>query len=139
MAMDEDERSTVDLPWGASTATWAAGALFILSGVQLLTEALYDGLAGVAIASTVLISVGLILVILGLDLLVNPFRHRALGIAIILVSFLATVAMLATFYVAPEGAVLLFVSPAAGVVGGIYAILYESDNQGLANAGSSGT
>jgi hypothetical protein len=119
----------IDLPWPASTTTWAAGALFMLSGVQLIIEALYDGLTWVAIASTVLIGIGLILVILGLDLLVNPFRHRALGVAIIIVSVAATVAMLATFSVAPEGAVLLFVSPAGGVVGGIWAILYERSNE----------
>jgi hypothetical protein len=110
----------------------------MLSGVQLVIEALYDGLTGVAIASTVLIFIGLVLVILGLDLLVNPFRHRALGVAIILVSVVATVAMIATFSVAPVGAVLLFVSPAGGIVGGILAIVYESSEEDLADAGTLG-
>lgn len=120
-ALDE-----VDLPWPAATVTWAGGALFVLSGAQLALEALYDGLTGVAIAAIVLIGIGLALVILGLDLIVNPFRHRALGVTIIIVSALATVTMLATFSVAPEGAPLLFVSPAGGIVGGIMAILRES-------------
>jgi hypothetical protein len=135
---NEYARDNVDLPWGASSATWAGGALFMLSGVQLVIEALYDGLTGVAIASTVLIFIGLVLVILGLDLLVNPFRHRALGVAIILASVVATVAMIATFSVAPVGAVLLFVSPAGGIAGGILAILYESSEEDLADAGTLG-
>ena len=135
MAVDYG-RDNVELPWGASTVTWAGGALFMLSGVQLVIEALYDGLTEVAIASTVLIGIGLILVILGLDLLVNPFRHRALGVAIILVSLVATVAMLATFFVAPMGAALLFVSPVGGIVGGSWAILYESSDVDLPGAGS---
>lgn len=116
----------VDIPWPAATVTWAGGALFVLSGAQLALEALYDGLTGVAIAAIVLIGIGLTLVILGLDLIVNPFRHRALGVTIIIVSALATVTMLATFSVAPGGAPLLFVSPAGGIVGGILAILRES-------------
>jgi hypothetical protein len=99
--------------------------LFMLSGGQLVTEALYDGVTIVAIASTVLIAIGLVLVILGLDLITNPFRHRALGVAIIVVSGLATLAMLAAFYVAPEGAFLLFVSPMASAVGGVTAILHK--------------
>lgn len=118
-------RDEVDLPWPAATVTWAGGALFVLSGAQLALEALYDGLTGVAIAAIVLIGIGLALVILGLDLIVNPFRHRALGVTIIIVSALATVTMVATFSVAPEGAPLLFVSPAGGIVGGIMAILRE--------------
>jgi hypothetical protein len=128
----------VDLPWGASTITWAGGALFMLSGAQLATEALYDGLIWVAIASTVLIGVGLILVILGLDLLVNPFRHQALGVTIILVAVLAAVVMIVTFVVAPMGAVLLFVSPMSGILGGAWAILYESSEEDLRGAGSLG-
>jgi hypothetical protein len=130
-----DFEPNVDLPWGASAATWAGGILFMLSGGLLVSESLYDGATGAAIASTILIGIGLILVFLGIDLLVNPFRHRALGVAIILVSIVATVAMIASFYVGPAGAILLFVSPASSLVGGVAAILYERSDDDLLDAG----
>ena len=118
-------REDVQPPWGPSTFAMAAGVLYMLSGVQLLAEAFGDTSTVIAIACVVEIFAGLAIVILGLNLVVNPFRHQTFGVAIIVVSGLATVAMLSAFSLAPNGAVLLFVSPAGGVSAGAWAILLD--------------
>ena len=125
MAM-ESPYADVELPWVAAVYTMAAGVLYMLSGAGVLAEALYNGATASAIACVVLISIGLLIVLLGLDLLINPFRHRALGVAIIIVSSLAFVSMIVTFYTLTGGESVLFVLPVGGIVAGVSAILYES-------------
>lgn len=116
----------VDEPWVAAAYSMAAGVLYMLAGSQVLIEALYLDATVAALVCVVLITLGLIVVLLGLDLLVNPFRHRALGIAICIVSGLSFVAMIVSFSLAAPGEYLLGVLPIGGIVAGASAILYES-------------
>ena len=118
----------LETPWVEASYTAASGVLFMLSGAGTAAEALYDGLTGAVLACTILIAAGLALVILGLDLLVNPFRHRALGILIIVVSTLAFLVLVFSLYLAP-GVPVLFVLPVGGIVCGIGAILYQLPNE----------
>lgn len=124
--VQDSSLADVEEPWVAATYTMAAGVTYMLSGAGVLSEALYLGATGVAIACVVLITFGLLLVLLGLDLLFNPFRHRGLGIAICFVSGLAFVAMIVAFSVATQGEYELGVLPIGGIVAGVWAILYES-------------
>ena len=104
----------------------ASGALYMLAGTQVLIEALYLDTTVIALVCVVLITLGLAVVLLGLDLLVNPFRHRSLGIAICIVSGLCFVAMIVSFSLATPGEYLLGVLPIGGILAGASAILYES-------------
>lgn len=98
----------------------------MLSGVQLLIESLYIGATVTALASVALLTVGLVIVLLGLDLLVNPFRHRGLGIAICITSGFAFAALVFSLSVATQGEYVLCVVPSGGIAAGVSAILYTS-------------
>lgn len=122
----ESSLDDVEMPWVAASYSMAAGVIYMLSAVQLLIESLYLGATVTALASVALLTFGLVIVLLGLDLLVNPFRHRGLGIAICIASGCAFAALVLSLSLATQGEYVLFVFPAGGIVAGVSAILYES-------------
>jgi hypothetical protein len=114
----------VELPWAAAILTGISSVFLLGIGTGVALQAAAAGDLPAAYVALGFVLLGVVAVVLALDLLVNPFRHRVLGLAILAVS-VAAIVLDVNGYAFVGNELYWFYFPTGSILGGVAAIFYE--------------